>query len=270
LAGSLGSIAPGRLADMLVVDSLTELRPSTVVAGGRVVARDGRAAIADTATKPVPDRLRATVELRGRVAAEDFAIPARESGANAAVRVIGIDNGTLLSDALVRNLPVIAGAVTGSVEDDVLKVAALDRHAASGRAGLGFVHGVGLERGAIATTFTAPHYGLLVVGTSDEEIAAAVAAMRELGGGLLTVADGELTAAVEFDVGGFVGSRPLLAMLSELHAFERAASALGCRLVDPLISLASLTIPHIPRYGLSDLGLYDVEQQRFVDVVLAG
>jgi adenine deaminase len=189
-------------------------------------------------------------------------------GATAKVRVIGIDNGTLLSNALVHELPVIDGQVAIDVDRDVLKVAALDRHARSGRVGLGFVHGVGLKRGALATTFTAPHYGLLVIGTSDDEMVAAVAALRDLGGGLIAVRDGDLVAAVEFDVGGFVGSLPLDDMHAKLEAFEQAAAGLGSRLSDPLISLASLTIPHIPSYGLSDLGLFDGEQGQFVDVVL--
>jgi adenine deaminase len=99
-------------------------------------------------------------------------------------------------------------------------------------------------------------------------MAAAVTAMRDLGGGLIAILDGAVVASVEFGIGGFVGSLPLNDMHLELQAFERAAAALGCRLVDPLISLASLTIPNIPRYGLSDFGLYDAEQRRFVDVVL--
>jgi adenine deaminase len=268
LAGSLGSIAPGKLADMLLVDSLTELRPRTVIAAGRVVAREGRAVIAATASSTKPECLKSTVELGGPVAAEDFRVAPVTGGATARVRVIGIDNGTLVSTALVRELPVIAGAIAGDVDHDVLKVAALDRHTASGRAGIGFVHGVGLGRGALATTFTAPHYGLLVVGTADDEMATAVAAMRDLGGGLIAIVDGAVVASVEFGVGGFVGSLSLNDMHLELQAFERAAAALGCRLVDPLISLASLTIPNIPRYGLSDFGLYDAEQRRFVDVVL--
>jgi adenine deaminase len=268
LAGTLGSIAPGKLADLLLVDSLTELRPSTVIASGTVVARDGRAVAELGKGVAPPDSLRATVEIREPVGAGDFYIPAPQAEGSVQVRVIGIDNGTLLSEALVETLPVIAGGVVPDVDRDILKVAALDRHTASGRAGLAFVHGVGLKHGALATTFTAPHYGLLVVGTTDQEMAAAVTAMRELGGGLAAVRDGAVTAAVEFDVGGFVGSVPLGEMHRQLQSFEQAAAELGCRLIDPLISLASLTIPHIPRYGLSDFGLYDADEQLFVDVLL--
>lgn len=269
LAGSLGSIAPGKFADLLVVESLTELRPSTVIAAGNVVARGGRAVARHAGAAPPPDCLKATVELAGPVGPNDFRIAAVDGADSVRVRVIGIDNRTLLSEALVRELPVIDGAVANDLEQDILRVAALDRHSKSGRVGLAFVNGVGLKRGALATTFTAPHYGLLVVGTTDADMAAAVAAMGDLGGGMIAVADGTLVARVAFEIGGFVGSLPLDAMHAEIEAFEQSAAALGCRLTDPLISLASLTIPHIPRYGLSDFGLYDGEQRRFVDVVLA-
>ena len=268
MAGSLGSIAPGKLADMLLVDSLTVLRPRTVIAAGRVVAREGRAVIAATASSAKPECLEATVEVCFPVSAEDFRVTPLGGGATASVRVIGIDNATLLSTALVRELPVNGGGIVSDVDQDVLKVAALDRHTASGRRCVGFVHGVGLGLGALATTFTAPHYGLLVVGSADDEMAAAVAAMRDLGGGLIAVVDGAVVASVEFDIGGFVGSLPLNDMYVELQDLRARRRVLGCRLIDPLISLASLTIPNIPRYGLSDFGLYDCEQRRFVDVVL--
>jgi adenine deaminase len=269
LSASLGSIAPGKLADLLLVDSLSELRPHTVIASGRVVAREGRAS-GKRRSQPPPESLKASVELPGPVGSEDFRIAALGADGTARVRVIGIDNGTLLSKALVHELAVSDGFIANDVDHDVLKIAALDRHSASGRIGLAFLQGTGLKEGAIATTFNWPHYCLLVIGTSDEEMAFAVAAMGDLGGGLIAVQGGEVLASVEFEVGGVVGSLPLEDTHAELKAFEQAAAGLGSRLTDHLTALAALTIPHIPRYGLSDLGLYDLEPGRFVSVLANG
>jgi adenine deaminase len=133
-----------------------------------------------------------------------------------------------------------------------------------------FVHGTGLRRGALATTFSWPHYGLVVVGPSDEELASAANAMRALGGGLVAVVDGETIAAVPFEVGGITGTGPLREMYEELRVFEAAATHLGCRLDDPVTALAALTIPHIPYYGFSDHGLYDSAEQRLVGTVQEG
>ncbi|MGI8429687.1 MAG: adenine deaminase C-terminal domain-containing protein [Solirubrobacteraceae bacterium] len=270
LAGSLGSIAPGKLADVLLIDSLTELRPHTVIAAGGIVSRHDRAAERGRLGCAPPPSLKATVDVTRGLNPADFRIPAPD-GTPAAVnvRVIGIEPGTLLSRALRHRSAVIEGAVANDLDADILKVAALDRHSGSGRIGLGFVNGVGLKEGALATTFNWPHYGLLVVGASDVEMAAAVAAMQQLGGGLIAVRDGRAIATVKFEVGGIVGTLPLHEMHPQIEAFELAAATLGSRLTDHLTALAALTIPHIPRYGLSDRGLYDSEAARFVDVVVA-
>jgi adenine deaminase len=270
LSGSLGSIAPGKLADLVLVDSLTGLRAHTVIAAGRLVSRDGRATGLRRRGTPVPESLVATFELARGFDAEDFRITAPDGAVTATVRVIGIENGTLISRALAHETSVIDGAIANDLEADVLKVAALDRHSASGRIGLGFVTGVGLKSGALASTFNWPHYGLLVVGVSDADMAAAVVAIRALGGGLVAVRDGEVIASVEFEIGGIVGTLPLDRMHAEIEAFELAAASLGSALTDPVTALAALSIPHIPRYGLSDCGLYDTEAQTFVDVLVDG
>jgi adenine deaminase len=270
LAASLGSIAPGKMADLLLVDSLAELRPHTVIAAGRVVSGEGTLSEPRRNGTAPPQSLKATVDIGRTPTVEDFRIAAPNSKDIATVRVIGIENGTLLSRALTHVSLVIEGAVENDLPADILKVAVLDRHRASGRIGLGFVNGVGLKEGALATTFNWPHYGLLVVGASDAEMVAAVAAMQALGGGLVAVRDREVIASVEFEVGGIVGSLPLEAIHAELEAFELAATTIGSRLTDHLTALAALTIPHIPRYGLTDRGLYDSEAGRFVDVLVDG
>jgi adenine deaminase len=268
-AASLGSVAPGKLADLVLVESLTTLRPQLVVASGRVVARDG-AATQRRSRIAHPPSLTAEVAIASGTRADDFRIDAPAGAETMAVRVIGIANGTLLSSALINQSPVIDGAVMNDLDADVVKVAALDRHTASGRIAVAFVSGIGLTEGALATTFNWPHYGLLVLGASDAEMATAVGAMRELGGGLLAVRGDEVIASVRFEIGGIVGTLPLQEMHAQLEAFETAAAGLGSRLSDHLTALAALTIPHIPRYGLSDRGLYDSEAGAFVDVLLDG
>jgi adenine deaminase len=268
LGTSIGSVSPGRYADLLLVESLQQLRPRLVISGGAVVAGDGHASVArDTSHRP-PASLRASVDVGRLPSVADLRLSAPAGRLSVEVRVIGIENGTLLSRGLTHACEVRGEAVQSDLAADVLKVAAFDRHEASGRVGLAFVKGTGLRAGAIASTFSWPHYGLVVIGTSDEEIVHAVAAMHRLGGGVAAVQGGEVLAAVRFDIGGIVGSRPLAKMFGELAAFEAAAAQLGCRLTDPVTALAALTIPHIPRYGLSDLGLYDSEAAGFVDVML--
>jgi len=270
LSDDLGSISPGKRADLLWLDSLTELRSPTVVASGRVVVEDGRFLGDRSRAREVPDYLRSRVNLGEReIGPGHFRVPAPIDEGHVRVRVMGINDGSLISDPREHVLDVSGGEILADPAADVLKIAVLDRHAGSGAVGLGFVQGFGLRAGAIATTFFWQHFSLLVVGTSDAELASAVAHMRELGGGVLAVRDGELLHGVAFPVGGILGSGSLEEIHADLESFERATAELGSPLHDPFMSLAFASIPHIPHYGITDKGWYDTFAEEFVDIVLA-
>jgi adenine deaminase len=270
LADDLGSISPGKLADLVAVDSLQDLRSPTVIAAGRVVVEDGRFLGDRSRTAEVPGYLRARVNLGRTITAQDFRVPAPVDSGEVRVRVMGINDGALMSDPLERTLAAAGGEILAAPEHDVLKIAVLDRHHGSGAIGRGFVHGFGLRSGALATTFFWQHFSLLVVGTSDEEMASAVAHMERLGGGVLAVRRGEVLHEVAFPVGGILGTGSLEAMHEDLGAFEAAARELGSPLRDPFMSLAFASIPHIPSYGITDRGWYDTHAERFVEIVLPG
>jgi adenine deaminase len=268
LADDLGSISPGKRADLLWVDSLTELRSPTVVTSGRVVVEDGRFLGDRSRSREIPDYLRSQVKLGRDITPADFRVPAPVAEGQVRVRVMGINDGSLISDPREHVLTVRDGEILADPAEDVLKIAVLDRHHGSGAIGLGFVQGFGLQAGAIATTFFWQHFSVLVVGTSDAELAGAVAHMRELGGGVLAVRDGELLHGVALPVGGIVGSGTLEEIHADLRGFEQATAALGSPLRDPFMSLAFASIPHIPHYGITDKGWYDTFAEQFVDIVL--
>jgi adenine deaminase len=268
LADDLGSISPGKRADLQWLHSLTELRSPTVVAGGRVVVEDGRFLGDRSRAREVPAYLRSRVNLGRDIGPADFRVPAPVDDGLVRVRVMGINDGSLISDPREHVLTARDGELLADPAADVLKIAVLDRHDASGAIGLGFVQGFGLGAGALATTFFWQHFSLLVVGTSDAELASAVAHMRELGGGVLAVRDGELLHGVPLPVGGIVGSGTLEEIHADLQDFERATAELGSPLHDPFMSLAFASIPHIPHYGITDKGWYDTFAEEFVDIVL--
>lgn len=269
LADDLGSISPGKCADLVWVESLQELRSPTVVAGGRVVVEDGRFLGDRSRAREVPSFLRSRVQLGGEISPGLFRVEGPIQEGTARVRVMGINDGSLISDMREHTLPVRGGEILADPDSDVLKIAVLDRHAGSGAIGVGFVQGFGLRAGALATTFFWQHFSLLVVGTSDAELAAAVQAMRELGGGVLAVRDGALVHGVAMPVGGIVGAGTLEEIHADLDGFERAAEALGSPLRDPFMSLAFASIPHIPHYGITDMGWYETFREEFVDIVLS-
>jgi adenine deaminase len=268
LADDLGSISPGKRADLVWVESLEELRSPTVVASGRVVVEHGRFLGDRSRAREVPEFLRSRVEIGGEIGRASFRVPAPIADGTVRVRVMGINDGSLISDMREHTLTVRDGEILADPANDVLKIAVIDRHLGSGAVGIGFIQGFGLEAGALATTFFWQHFSLLVVGTSDAEMAAAVQAMVELGGGVLAVRDGELLHGVAMPVGGIVGAGTLDEIHEDLQAFERASASLGSPLNDPFMSLAFASIPHIPHYGITDMGWYETFAEEFVEIVL--
>jgi adenine deaminase len=269
LADDLGSISPGKRADLVWCRSLTELRAPTVVASGRIVVQDGRFLGDRSRAREVPSFLRSRVSIGGDVGPATFRVAAPIEHGTVRVRVMGINDGSLISDMREHTLPVRDGEILADPEHDVLKIAVLDRHTATGKVGVGFVQGFGLQAGALASTFFWQHFSLLAVGVSDAELAAAVEQMRALGGGVLAVRDGALVHGVPLPVGGIVGAGTLEEIYADLQAFERAAASLGSPLRDPFMSLAFASIPHIPHYGITDIGWYETFAEEFVDIVLS-
>jgi adenine deaminase len=269
LADDLGSISPGKRADLVWFPSLEELRSPTVITGGRVVVEGGRFLGDRARAREVPEFLRSRVSIGGEVGASMFRVPAPISNGVARVRVMGINDGSLISDMREHTLQVRDGEILADPANDVLKIAVIDRHLGSGAVGLGFVQGFGLDAGALASTFFWQHFSLLVVGTSDEEMATAVRCMQKLGGGVLAVRDGDLLHGVAMPVGGIVGAGTLEEIHADLQGFESAAASLGSPLGDPFMSLAFASIPHIPHYGITDIGWYETFTEEFVEIVLS-
>jgi adenine deaminase len=268
LADRIGSISPGKIADLLVVDELEDFRPSLVIASGRVVAEDGKFLGSLDEVRRKSEALRSSVVLAASPTPADFALPAPLEQGRAEVRVTGIVDGTLVSEARAHECEVRDCVVLADPSHDVLRVAVLERHAGSGRVGRGFMSGLGLTAGALAMTYCHVHQNLLVIGTSDQEMAHAAQAVARLGGGMAVVREGKVVASVELPVGGVLGSAELEEMQGEMRRMEEAIWSLGCELASPVLSIAFSALPTIPAYGLTDFGLYDVLAEQFVDVVI--
>ena len=266
LADHLGSVTPGKIADLLLVDDLAEMRPTLVIAGG--MALSNREAPGGNGTS-IPADLISEVRLGRTVDVTTFRIPAPVDEGSALVRVMGIVDHSIRPDARQATCQVRDGAVLADPVGDVLKIAVMDRHHGSGAIGRGFVQGFGLRRGAIAATAVWQHFSLLVVGTTDEEMVSAVSALQSLGGGFVAVAGGETLATVPLPIAGVLSDAPLAVLVDAMQEFESATRDLGCPLSSPVMSLMFASITHIPECGITDLGWYDTAGERFVDVVLA-
>ena len=242
----LGAVAPGYRADLLLLPDLEGFLPDTVLKGGCTVAEFPRA--------QVPDWVRHTVRI-GAFGPEMFRIP--WNGGEA--RVIGVIPGQIVTDSLVATPSTRAGEALADPAQDLAKIAVVERHLGTGRVGLGFVRGFGLQRGAIASTVAHDAHNVVVVGMNDASMAAAVRRLANRGGGIVVVDGAEVLAELPLPVAGLLSDAPLEQVVESSHALAAAARKLGCTLDAPFQHLSFLALSVIPSLKLTDRGLVDVD-----------
>jgi adenine deaminase len=246
-----GAIAPGYRADLVLLDDLEDFHPSLVIKGGEFVESAG-------GKVAVPDWLRTTVNI-APVSPEDFRVHARGTR----VRVIELVPDQLLTFAREADPKTDDGAVVADPARDLAKIAVIERHHATGRVGLGFVTGFGLQRGAFASTVAHDAHNIIVVGVDDDAMAACVARLAELGGGIVVV-DGERTVELPLPVAGLVSDAPAEEVVECLDAAHAALADMGVGLGAPFMALSFLGLSVIPSLKLTDHGLVDVERGEVV------
>jgi adenine deaminase len=249
---NVGAVAPGYHADLVVLDDLETVQVTQVYARGVLVAEDGGLRSSFSRLPKVPIQPSVHVD----ASTLNFAIPAGDGPA----RVIGAIPDQVVTDDL-RLVPTIKdGLVLSDPERDLLKIAVIERHRGTGGMGLGLVKGVGLKRGAIASSVAHDAHNVVAIGTSDDELRAAVAAVAEMGGGQVAVSNGEVQAACPLPIAGLMSDRPLEEVRDQVETLTEAAHSLGCTLPDPLMTMSFLALEVIPALKLTDKGLVDVNR----------
>jgi adenine deaminase len=249
----LGAVAPGYRADLLLLPDLERFVPETVLKNGRPVAEFPRA--------EVPDWVRHTVRI-GAFGPEMFRVPWEGGEA----RVIGVIPGQIVTDSLVATPPTRAGEAVADPAQDLAKIAVVERHLGTGRVGLGFVRGFGLERGAIASTVAHDAHNVVVVGMNDASMAAAVRRLANRGGGIVVVDGAEVLAELPLPVAGLLSDAPLEEVVAQSHALAAAARQIGCTLEAPFQHLSFLALSVIPSLKITDQGLVDVDRFELVEL----
>ncbi len=260
-----GALVPGAHADVNVLADLESFLPQQVWSRGMLVAKDG--SLVEPLNTKSPDSVMGTVRLAPRDH-DSLRIDAGGSEATASVRVIGALDGQLLTQSLDRDLPVVDGAVTADSSQDVAKLAVFERHAASGRIGLGFVHGFGLRDGAFASTVAHDAHNLVVVGVDDASMLACVDRLEALGGGIAVAREGRVVGELALPVAGLMTDAPpqhVAATMDELHA---TLIEMGVSPDAPFMVLSFLALSVIPSLKLTDRGYVDVDRFELVDVLL--
>jgi adenine deaminase len=247
-----GAIAPGFVADLVVLDDLRSFQVESVYKDGKLVAQGGKLLV-DPPVTAFPG-MTGTVHI-GDVGLDDLRMP----GQPGPVEVVGVQPGQITTRHLREEAPLRDGEIVADPARDLLKLVVIERHHASGRVGLGLVKGMGLRRGALASSVAHDAHNLVVAGANDADILQAARVLEEMGGGFACIVDGEVRALVPLPLGGLVSPQPAADLVRQLVALDEAAADLGCTLEHPCMTLSFLSLSVIPTLKLTDQGLVDVE-----------
>jgi adenine deaminase len=253
-----GAIAPGRIADLAVVEDMKNFQVHITFKNGTVAAREGKAyPLLRDEFDPKYSR---TVRIKP-VDVSSFRLPLAAEKA----WVIGLIPDQLLTRKL--SLPVKKGSQGEAVSDpeaDILKMAVLERHRASGNIGLGLVQGFGFKRGALGSTIAHDSHNAVIVGANDADMKKAADEIIKMQGGLVVVEGQKIKASLPLPIAGLISPEPAEGVVSGMDALHKAAQEIGCLLPHPFLTLSFLALPVIPELKLTDKGLVDVAGNRII------
>ena len=257
-----GAVAPGYLADLVVVDSLREFTPLLVFKGGRLVAEEGKL-IREIPRMREPGVLD-TVRIP-RLSTENLRIPA---GRARLVRVIGLVQGQIVTRRLVLEATIGNGEVHADPARDILKLVVVERHGRNGNIGLGLVQGFGLRKGALASSVSHDSHNLIAVGVEDQDLLTAIEHVAAIGGGLTVVSGGAVRASLALPVAGLMTEEKPGQVAAAMEHLLLNARDIGCTAPNPFAALSFLALPVIPEIRLTDRGLVDVGRGEFVSLAV--
>ncbi|HEY3315138.1 MAG TPA: adenine deaminase [Bacillota bacterium] len=251
--GELGAVAPGYRADFLVLEDLEGFRPLQVYHDGRLVADRGKLVV------DIPDYRDQLVTDTVRMAEprpEQLGVPARGAEAD----VIGLIPGQIVTKHLKVKAPVRDGCFVADPAADLVKLAVVERHRATGNVGVGLISGFGLREGALATSVAHDSHNIVVAGAGDDDMLLAVVAVAEMGGGLAVVSGGRILGTMALPIAGLMSLKPVEEVEAALSRLRRLAFKLGVKEdYDPFMTLSFLALPVVPELKLTDLGLVEVK-----------
>jgi len=253
----LGAIAPGYIANLIVIGNLSNLQMDMVFYRGRLVARQG--------TPLFPLQESSAGGLTKTVNIKPFNIEALRLLASGETEpVIEFVPGQIITKKRMGRAKASNSVILPDIGRDILKLVVVERHKATGNIGLGLVTGFGLRRGALASSIAHDSHNIIAVGTNDKDIFTAIKEIERLQGGLVIAAAGNVLASLALPIAGLLSDEPLETVVSKLEKLEQLAMDLGTALPSPFATLSFLALPVIPELRLTDLGLVDVNEFKLI------
>jgi len=265
----MGQIAPGRYADILLVRDLSDFQPQQVFAKGKLLAESGDWQM-DLPSRQYPEWASNSVHLKRPLTAEDFRLDVDPelAGKKLTANVIGVVEGQAPTKHLQVAVEPVAGEIQIDLDQDLLKIALVERHKATGGVVVGLVSGFGLQgRCALGSTVAHDSHHMIVVGTDEEQMALAANTLADMNGGQVVVQDGEVIGSVALPIAGLMSTERAEIVAKEAASVLQGFKACGCSLANPNMQLSLLGLVVIPELRISDLGLVDVTKFEFIPVL---
>lgn len=264
----LGSISPGRFADILLLSDLTKVQVEKVLINGEVVAEKGKMSVS-LSTPSYPEFTKKTMHLAAPLTKEDFVILAPKGKiGKITTQVMEIIEAKVGTYARKFDLPIHDGEVKPDFNQDIIKVAVVERHKATGSIGKGFVKGFHLKEGAIASTVAHDSHNLLIIGTNEEDMALAGNTLAEVGGGMVAVKDGKVISLLPLPIAGLMSEEPVEKLAPIVAKMDEAWKILGSNMVSPFMTMALLSLAVLPELRLTNRGLIDTVNFQKVDLFI--
>jgi len=253
----IGGIAPPRYADFVILSDLEKVHVDMVFADGKLVAKDGKLMV-DVPRFEYPDWAKKTVKIKETISAGMFVIKAPIEEGVVKTRVIGVIEGKATTKHLIVDVNVKDWKINVSTDEDLVKIAVIDRHKASGSMGLGLVKGFGIKQGGIASTIAHDSHNLIVLGVNENDMALAANKVVNSNGGMAIAKDGKIIASVELPIAGIITDENFENLCIKVEKFEEAWKEIGCTIRSPFMTMSLLALPVIPELRITDKGLIDV------------
>ncbi len=254
----LGAIAPGYRADIVTFDHLGRFQIKKVFKNGILVAEDGKMLLPPIRNRKGP-RGKGSVRIKP-LKKDAFLLRSDQSLA----KIIQLIPGQIVTKKVTKKILLKDGVAHPDIKEDILKIAVVERHKATGNIGIGFVQGFGLKKGAIGSSVAHDSHNLVIVGTNDQDMLKVVEVIQAMRGGLVVVLDGKVLASLPLPIAGLMSGAPVTQVNHQLEALHGAAKTLGCKIPDPFMTLSFLSLPVIPELKITDKGLVDVNLFKFV------
>jgi len=260
-----GAIAPGKKADITIVENLTDFNIKKVIKNGKVIVEDKKL---NTALPYYQDRtVLNTMKVKPFTIAK-LKVPARGDMINV-IRIIPhqiITEKWLTTPTIIKKTKKDKGEVTSDIERDILKLVVVERHKKTGNIGIGFVSGFGLKKGAIASSVAHDSHNIIVVGTNDSDIYRAIKEVIKIGGGFVAVDKGKVKASLALPIAGLMSDESAETVSQKLKTLMNTVKPWGTKIDNPFITLSFLALPVIPELKLTDKGLVDVSEFKIVSL----